>query len=112
MNEKGSAGKAAAAFVIGGIIGAGIALIFAPQSGTRTRRQIRRMGQRALSKAEAAQAQVRDAVEDLVDDLHQKLDDEIENVREWSDDRVRDLQRAFDSGKNYIKEEIGKISQG
>jgi gas vesicle protein len=112
MDERCTTGKAAAAFVIGGIIGAGIALIFAPHSGTRTRRQIRRIGQRALSKAEAAQAQVREAVEDLVGDLHQKLEDEIENVREWSENRVRDLQRAFDSGKNLIKEEIGKISQG
>jgi gas vesicle protein len=112
MDERCSAGKAATAFVIGGIIGAGVALIFAPQSGTRTRRQIRRAGKRAWGTAEAAQAQVREAVEDLVDDLREKLDDEIENVREWSNNRVRDLQRAFDSGKNFIKEEIGKISQG
>jgi len=33
-----------AAFVVGGLVGAGLALLFAPQSGRRTRQEIRYLG--------------------------------------------------------------------
>ncbi|MEK7307738.1 MAG: YtxH domain-containing protein, partial [Nitrospirota bacterium] len=39
-------GKILGAFLIGGIVGAGLALIFAPQSGKKTRKDISRFTRR------------------------------------------------------------------
>lgn len=56
------AGVFGAGLTIGALIGAGVALLTAPQSGTRTRRQIAAVGRRAGSRAA-------DAWGDLGDDL-------------------------------------------
>ena len=40
-----------ASFLIGGIVGAGLALLFAPQSGRKTRSQIRDMAEDATDYA-------------------------------------------------------------
>ncbi len=50
----------AGAFLLGGLIGAGIALLYAPKSGKDTRRYIRR-------KAEDAGEQIRDTFNDTCD---------------------------------------------
>jgi gas vesicle protein len=39
-NDDNSGAVALISFMIGGIVGAGLALLFAPQSGKKTRRQI------------------------------------------------------------------------
>ncbi|HFB98861.1 MAG TPA: YtxH domain-containing protein [Bryobacterales bacterium] len=54
------AGVGVLTFLIGVAVGAGVALLTAPQSGQRTRRQIAR-------KAEDAQAYLEDLGEELVD---------------------------------------------
>ena len=45
----------AAAFVVGGLVGAGLALLFAPQSGRRTRQEIRYLGKVIKNKSEEVQ---------------------------------------------------------
>jgi gas vesicle protein len=111
MEESRGKTSVAAAFIIGGILGAGIALIFAPQSGEKTRRQIRRFGQRAINKAAAVQSELRDSIDGLVDDVTDKLAEEIERGREWSESRIKEVQRALESGRSYIREEIDKITR-
>lgn len=55
------------AFLVGAILGTGLGLLIAPQSGTRTRRQLRNMvedaGERVSELAEDAKETVSDIVE-------------------------------------------------
>ncbi len=112
MSENRNKTNVATAFIIGGILGAGIALLFAPQSGARTRRQIRGFGRKALEKAASMQSELRDTIDDLVDDVTEKLSDEIERGREWSENRIKEVRRALESGRNYIRGEIEKVLHG
>jgi gas vesicle protein len=53
-------------FFIGGVVGAGIALLLTPQAGSRTRQQLKDASRDAKEKAEVYYKQVRDKVEEAV----------------------------------------------
>ncbi len=71
------------AFLVGVAIGASLGLLLAPQSGERTRRQIRR-------KAEDVQGYLEDAGEELVE----KGRDLIERSREAAGDTVDRVRQS------------------
>jgi gas vesicle protein len=75
MSDGGSARPFAAGLIIGGLLGAGLALLFAPQSGEETRRLLRRRAKRIAHEAQDRYDEVKDRirgarrrVEDLVSD--------------------------------------------
>ena len=51
MNEERGGRTFAAGLLIGALVGAGVALLFAPHSGEETRRLIRRKAKRIASEA-------------------------------------------------------------
>lgn len=60
--------------LLGAAIGAGVALMAAPQSGTRTRRKIKRV---AGNLSEGAQ----DRFDDFADDVKGRVDDAVKGAR-------------------------------
>ena len=48
-----SAGKVVCSFFVGGLIGAGVALLVAPKTGEETRRMIKELAEEVKEKAEA-----------------------------------------------------------
>lgn len=72
-DERGSARPFAAGMLIGALLGAGLALLFAPQSGEDTRRLIKRK-----SKKLAAGAQDRfDDVKDRIRQARRKAEESL-----------------------------------
>ena len=63
-----------AGLVLGAVLGAGVALLTAPQSGRRTRRHLRRA-------AVDVRTQANDRWEDLADDVKTRVDDALEGAR-------------------------------
>jgi gas vesicle protein len=106
-NEKANV---AAAFIIGAMLGAGVALLFAPQSGRKTRRNLRVLGAKAKSKAEAALIDLRRPLDNLVDDVSRRIETEIERGKEWTESKIADVQRAVEAGKKHIQDEIERIA--
>ena len=60
--------------LLGAVIGAGVALLAAPQSGRHTRRRIKKT---ALTLGDSAT----DRLDDLAEDVKGRVDDAIEGVR-------------------------------
>ena len=56
-------------FLLGAVVGAGLALLYAPQSGTDTRADLRRGARRARRKAREFAAEATDAVQDVAQDV-------------------------------------------
>lgn len=54
----------AVGFLIGGLLGAGLALLFAPQSGSDTRRLIKRRARRIAAGAQDKYEDVKDRIRD------------------------------------------------
>ena len=78
-------------FAAGSLIGAGVALLFAPQSGRRTRRDIRH------------------AVDSLVDDISERTHEGMDRGREWTENTTQGVIQALNSGKDYIRKELEKV---
>jgi gas vesicle protein len=63
MSEQDSrfcAGKVVCSFFVGGLIGAGVALLIAPKTGEETRRMIKELAEEVKEKAEDYIGQVKD----------------------------------------------------
>jgi gas vesicle protein len=68
MSEQGRQVAKAAALIAGGaVIGAGLGLLFAPQSGAETRYMIRRQAKRAQVQATRFGRKVKDGIEQAVE---------------------------------------------
>lgn len=81
----------AGAFLLGGMIGAGIALLYAPKSGCETRKDI----------SKAARRVKRDAVE-LVEDTIQNVDEFVGTVKEQASDIIERGVELSDSAKKEV----------
>lgn len=69
-------------FAVGALIGAGVALLYAPQSGKETRKLI-------TKKAKL---------------LKDKAQDTVEHAQEFINDRKADVAAAFNSGKELVNQ--------
>jgi gas vesicle protein len=100
---------AAVAFVAGTLLGAGVALLFAPQSGRKTRRDIRQFAEKTGNKVEAAQLELRHSIENIIGDVSEKLQEGLACGVEWTESKIADLQGALEAARKSLAGEIKKI---
>ncbi len=96
-------------FLSGAMIGAGIALLFAPQSGRQTRRDIVRMGKFARDKAEEIRLELRHSLTELADDISDKVQQQIDRGKEWTDKAAEQVHDAVEEGKRRLRQELDRI---
>lgn len=96
---------AAAALLVfaGGVIGAGLALLFAPQSGTRTRKDILRYSKRAGHKVEEVVDDLAADVSNLVETIGEKTDDLLEKGKDVAGGARKDLIRLIEEGASKLE---------
>lgn len=86
--ERTRRGGTVLAFLIGGVVGAGIAMLYAPNSGAETRKKMKE----GLGDAT-------DWARDKYDDARQTVADTTGKVRQIVDEKKEDLKAAVDVGK-------------
>ena len=101
----------AAALFAGALVGAGVALLLAPQSGRKTRRDIRQFADRVGEKAEAARIELQRSIDTIIEDVEAKLREGVAGGMDWTESKIAELQRALDEARKSIAKEIGKSSQ-
>lgn len=89
--EKESGGMGS--FVLGALVGAGLALLFAPRSGEETQEELR---ERARKLREVAEERVRDA--------SRTLEERMDTVRSGVASRVDQVKGAVESGRGAARE--------
>jgi gas vesicle protein len=87
-------------FILGALVGAGLALLFAPQSGEETQEEIKA---RALKLKEATRDRVRDA--------QSSLEDRLATAREGVQARVESVRGAVDAGRKAAVEARGDLEK-
>lgn len=91
-------------FLFGAVVGAGLALLMAPASGSDTRRRLRETTDDLRHKAGDKLDALRGRAEGLKDDLHGKLDKVGHTVREGA----RDVEAAVNEGFGAFQKAAGE----
>jgi gas vesicle protein len=99
----------AAALIAGTLLGAGAALLFAPQVGRKTRRNIRQFAEKVGNKAEAARLELQYSIDNIIGDVEEKLQEGLARGADWTDSKIVDLRRALEEARKSVGEKIEKI---
>lgn len=96
-------------FLAGSLLGAGIALLLAPQSGKKTRRDIVHLGRVAKNKAEGIQLQLSHACEDWADTVMEEVQEGLDRSRQWTEKTQQGVFQALDSARDFVQKEIRSV---
>ena len=95
-----SSGSVLLTFLLGGVVGAGLALLFAPQSGSETRRKIVELTDDVKEKSTEYANQAKSKVTSLVDE-----------GKTLYDERKSILKSAVEAGKEAYEREKEKYAK-
>ena len=98
IEREGSGGLGS--FILGALVGAGLALLFAPQSGEETQEEIK---SRAVKLKDTARERVREAQE--------TFEGRLSTAREHVQARVDSVREAVDSGRKAAVEARGELEK-
>lgn len=97
--------------IAGGVIGAGLALLFAPQSGKKTRRNISRYAHKARRRTE-----------DIVDDFSHNVTKMVESVgdnasilldrgADLAQETKKDILKAIEDGQEKLEKQRARLAR-
>ncbi len=97
-DEEGySSGSVLLAFVLGGMVGAGVALLLAPQSGTETRRKIKELTEDVKEKAT-----------DYAGTAKEKVVSTVDKAKGLYEEKKSAISAAVEAGKEAYEKEVAK----
>ncbi len=102
----------AGAFLLGGLIGAGIALLYAPKSGRETRRDISKTAKRIKRDAVELVEDTIQTVDEFVGDVKERASDIIERGIEISDVAKKEVVKSLEYGQKIIEKQRKRIIEG
>jgi len=108
---KDNAAKIGGAILIGGLIGAAIALLYAPKSGRETRKDIARAARRANNSTVDLIEDTIDDVNDFVNDLREKAADIVDQGVDLSDKAKKEIIATLEQGQKAIEKQRQKVSE-
>ena len=98
-------------FLIGLALGAGVALLLAPQSGEETRRGLARRARRAQDAAKDFVEDVSGTVADKFQEVRATVEERIEATLDAVEDKKRRVSSAFHAGRAAAREARGELEQ-
>lgn len=102
----------AGAFLLGGLIGAGIALLYAPKSGRETRKDISKAARRVKRDAVELVEDTIQSVDEFVGTVKDQATDIIERGVELSDSAKKEVIKSLEHGQKIIEKQKKRIMEG
>lgn len=109
--ERERAGSGAGSLLLGLAVGAGLALLLAPQTGEETRRSIARRARRASEAAQDFVGDVSGTVADKFHEVRASVEERIEATLDTVDRKRRQVGNAFDAGRAAARQARGELEQ-
>ncbi len=97
-----------AGFVLGGLVGAAVALLLAPQSGEETRMMIREKGIELKDQAEQTAAEVRARAERLAQEAKARAEELQRRGQVVLEEQKARLDEALEAGKKAVRRRRGE----
>lgn len=119
MSDRDEFGAFLVGFIVGGLTGAVVSLLFAPQSGEETRALIKDKSielrdkaqvsaEEAIARAEAATAEARARADDLARQLRDRSKEVYTDVRDRSQAAIEDVRER---GKSVVENVRSKVAK-
>ena len=106
--ERGSSGSLLL-FLAGGLVGAGVAFLYAPLSGEETRRYLSIQTERARSRACYLTESMRENVSEIVEEVKGTVDKIIEEGVNLTKGKKAELLAAIEAGKKAMEAERKRL---
>ncbi len=99
MRTRNGKANSVALLAIGGLIGAGAAILLAPQSGKKTRRDILHVGKVAKNRSEKILLNVGHSTGKMIDNLSERLQDQVYRGQRLAEG----AKNVIEAGKAYFQ---------
>jgi gas vesicle protein len=96
------------AFLLGGLVGATVALLYAPASGDQTRQRIREASTDVQGNVRDQYGRIRDKAEIEVSRLKSRANEGIQDARSYIDQKKSKVREAYQEGQRAFEEEKDK----
>lgn len=106
MKEEG---KIITAFILGGLIGASIALLYAPKSGSEIRKDIKKKTKEFKKKTLGAAEAIYEEIEELSETLREKIKNVKDHWHELSGDAKKKLLHQIEKISRMIEDKKKKL---
>lgn len=112
MAEKnGDFGAFVSGFFIGGLVGAAVALLMAPQSGEETRTQLREKGIELRDQVETTTDEARTRAEELAKEARSRAENLQQRGQVILDEQKTRIDDAIEAGKQAAQRKQDEISE-
>ena len=98
-----------AAFLLGGVIGAAVALLYAPKSGRETREDISRAAGKIKKGTIDLADDIIESVHDFAEDVKDKATDVINRGKELSESARKEIIKTLEHGQKAIEKQRKRI---
>lgn len=97
--------------LLGVLIGAGVAILFAPRSGMETRTEISRRARRAGTKVRGVAEEVGEQVVDTFEGARARVEEQLESARTAIEMKKAQVARAMDAGREAAQQARGDLER-
>ena len=108
MAEERGSSRSLFIFLAGGLIGAGLSILYTPMTGEKTRQYLRIQTKKAKKKARYLSESFREDIDDLIEEIKEITDKVIEEGIELTKEKKAELLAAIEAGKKAMEEERKK----
>ena len=95
----------------GAILGAGVALLVAPQSGKETRRDITKYARQARRKVEGVAGEVAESVSDMADVVEEKAEELLGRGKDLAKESREAVLAALEEGQERIARQRDRLAK-
>lgn len=95
----------------GAFLGAGAALLLAPQSGKSTRKDLNRYARKAVNEAEEVVENVADTATGVVSAVGDKAEDILDKGKDLAHGAKKDLIGAIEGGQKRVEKQITRLEK-
>lgn len=112
MDERNDGVMVGAMLVlVGAILGAGAALLFAPQSGSKTRRDISRYARKTGKMVEGVAGEVVGSVSGMADAVEEKAEEYLERGKDLSRESLEAVLTALNEGQERLGRQRDRLAK-
>ena len=112
MDERNDGVVTGALLVLAGaVLGAGAALLFAPQSGERTRRDISRYARKTGKMVEGVAGEVAGSVAGMADAVEEKAEELLEKGKDLSKESLEAVLAALSEGQERLGKQRDRVAK-